>query len=249
MAHASFKVLTVNVHKGFNFFNRRFILDELREAVRHVGADIVFLQEVLGEHAVHAKRFSNWPTQPQYEFLADSIWHNYAYGRNAIYPEGDHGNALLSKFPIVCYQNHDFSMDGDEKRGVLHAVLNYHGCIHAVHVICVHFGLLESHRDRQLALLCNLLRQIPPKAPLVIAGDFNDWRLRTHAALTACADVHEVFVHATGNAAKTFPARMPLLRLDRIYVRNADAHQPVVLPRKPWSHLSDHAPLAAEIQL
>jgi endonuclease/exonuclease/phosphatase family metal-dependent hydrolase len=249
MAHASFKVLTVNVHKGFNFFNRRFILDELREAVRHVGADIVFLQEVLGKHAVHAKRFSNWPTQPQYEFLADSIWHNYAYGRNAIYPEGDHGNALLSKFPIVCYQNHDFSMDGDEKRGVLHAVLNYPGFIHAVHVICVHFGLTESHRDRQLILLCELLRQVPPTAPLVVAGDFNDWRLRTHAALTACAGVHEVFVHATGSAAKTFPARMPLLKLDRIYVRNADAHRPVVLPRKPWSHLSDHAPLAAEIQL
>jgi endonuclease/exonuclease/phosphatase family metal-dependent hydrolase len=40
---------------------------------------------------------------------------------------------------------------------------------------------------------------------------------------------------------------MPLLRLDRIYVANARHHQPLSLPRKPWSHLSDHAPLAAEI--
>jgi endonuclease/exonuclease/phosphatase family metal-dependent hydrolase len=58
-----------------------------------------------------------------------------------------------------------------------------------------------------------------------------------------------VFVHAYGVPARTFPARLPLLCLDRIYVRNASVHLPVVLPRKPWSHLSDHAPLAAEILL
>ena len=52
----SFRVLTVNAHKGFGFFNRRFILRELRDAVRTVSADIVFLQEVLGTHALHAKR-------------------------------------------------------------------------------------------------------------------------------------------------------------------------------------------------
>ena len=45
------------------------------------------------------------------------------------------------------------------------------------------------------------------------------------------------------------PARFPLLSLDRIYVRNARVHSPVVLPRRPWSHLSDHAPLVAEIAL
>ena len=42
---------------------------------------------------------------------------------------------------------------------------------------------------------------------------------------------------------------VPVLRLDRIYVRNAIGHAPVVLPSHPWSHLSDHAPLAAEIEL
>ena len=37
-------VMTVNIHKGFTTFNRRFILPELREAVRKVGADVVFLK-------------------------------------------------------------------------------------------------------------------------------------------------------------------------------------------------------------
>ena len=49
----SFKVLTINIHKGFTAFNRRFILPELRDAVRTVSADIVCLQEVMGAHEVH----------------------------------------------------------------------------------------------------------------------------------------------------------------------------------------------------
>ena len=53
----------------------------------------------------------------------------------------------------------------------------------------------------------------------------------------------------TAGRRATFPARFPLLPLDRIYVRNAGVHAPVVLPRRPWSHLSDHAPLVAEIEL
>ena len=56
-------------------------------------------------------------------------------------------------------------------------------------------------------------------------------------------------MHAFGRAVRTFPASMPLLALDRIYVRNAGVHAPLALPRKPWDKLSDHAPLAAEILL
>lgn len=41
--HFSLKILTINTHKGFTAFNRRFILPELRDAVRTVGADIVCL--------------------------------------------------------------------------------------------------------------------------------------------------------------------------------------------------------------
>ena len=65
-------VMTVNIHKGFTTFNRKFILPELREAVRKVGADVVFLQEVLGTHeapwqegatAGPKRRTTNsWPT-------------------------------------------------------------------------------------------------------------------------------------------------------------------------------------------
>ena len=243
-------VMTVNIHKGFTSFNRKFILPELRDAVRKVGADVVFLQEVLGTHEEHGRKIEEWPDAPHYEFLADSIWPQYAYGKNMVYPKGHHGNAVMSKFPIVHYQNHDVSIAGPEKRGLLHCVLRVPGHVMDVHAICVHLGLAENHRQQQLDLLCAMIRsEVPDNAPLVVAGDFNDWRRRAHDVLWQEVGLREVFVSAYGEAAKTFPSIFPVLSLDRIYVRNCSVHLPVVLPRKPWAHLSDHAPLVAEIHL
>ncbi|HEY9237871.1 MAG TPA: endonuclease/exonuclease/phosphatase family protein [Burkholderiaceae bacterium] len=244
------RVLTVNTHKGFAILNRRFVLHELRDAVRVVGADVVFLQEVHGTHSGHSARIGRWPNVPQYEFLADEIWPEFAYGRNAVYPHGHHGNALLSKFPIVAYENRDVSIDGHETRGLLHCTLRIPGREVCLHAICVHLGLRESHRQRQLDLLAEVIRtHVPDDAPLLVAGDFNDWRQRAHGALARSAGLSEVFVHANGRAAKTFPANFPMFELDRIYVKNARGHAPLALPRQPWSRLSDHAPLAAEIRL
>ena len=239
-------VLTLNVHKGFTFFNRRFILPELREAVRATGADLVFLQEVHGSHERHALRHPAWPEAPQYEFLADSMWPQFAYGRNAVYPHGDHGNALLSKFPIRSYNNLDVSVQGNEQRGLLHCQLEVPGH-EQMHAICVHLGLREAHRQSQVKLLLDLLISLPSKAPVIIAGDFNDWRLKADAVL--CEHLIEAFGEHFGSPARSFPARLPLLRLDRIYLRNAMPGNAQVLSNYPWSHLSDHAPLAAEVNL
>lgn len=243
-----FTVLTVNTHKGFTALNRRFILPELREAVRSVSADVVFLQEVHGTHEDHPQRYSNWPTKPQYEFLADTLWPQFAYGRNAVYPEGDHGNALLSKFQIVRHDNLDVSISGHENRGLLHCVLRLPGDGPEVHAICVHLGLREAHRTAQLKLLEQRLEELPADAPVIVAGDFNDWRQRADALLKP-SGLREVFAEHHGKPARSFPARLPTLRLDRIYVRNLKASRPQVLTARPWSHLSDHAPLSVEIEL
>ncbi|MDP1565023.1 MAG: endonuclease/exonuclease/phosphatase family protein, partial [Polaromonas sp.] len=166
----SLKVLTVNIHKGFTFFNRKFILHELREAVRSVGADVVFLQEVTGTHARHENKVANYPATPHYEFLADSIWPQFAYGRNAVYTNGHHGNAVLSKFPIIHFENRDVSISGPERRGLLHCVLQIPGRETTVHAICVHLGLAESHRLKQLNMLCDMVhKDIPPSAPVIVA--------------------------------------------------------------------------------
>jgi endonuclease/exonuclease/phosphatase family metal-dependent hydrolase len=246
----SFRVLTVNTHKGFAAGNRRFVLTELREAVRAVGADVVFLQEVQGSHIGHAGRVAGWPEAPHYEYLADQLWPQFAYGRNAVYPHGHHGNAVLSRFPIIDHENRDISVEGHENRGLLHCTLDVPGHAVTLHAICVHLGLKQAHRRHQLELLAEIIRtHVPEHAPLLVAGDFNDWGKQAHRILERSSGLREVFVHATGRAARTFPARFPVLALDRIYVRNARVHAPLPLPRRPWSRLSDHAPLAAQIGL
>lgn len=244
------KILTLNTHKGFSLLNRKFVLHDLRDAIRGVAADIVFLQEVVGSHEGHAARHSAWPQTPQYEFLADTVWTDFAYGRNAVYTEGHHGNAILSRYPIVSHRNHDISIGGPERRGLLHCVLKVPGPDIEIHAICAHLSLTEFHRRKQLALLCDLIRDaVPGGVPLLVAGDFNDWRNRANAALAAGAGMKEAFVERTGESARTYPARRPMLRLDRIYFRNvrvvsADRHS-----RRQWSHLSDHAALSADVVL
>lgn len=242
------KLLTLNTHKGFTPFNQRFVLHELRDAVRGVGADLVFLQEVVGSHRRHAARHANWPVQPQYQFLAEAIWDSVVYGGNAVYQNRDHGNAILSKYPIKQYRNHDASLSRVERRGILHCVVG--APRHEVHLICTHLSLRESHRLRQLHQLCAIIAaEVPPQAPLLVAGDFNDWRGRAHPLLRREAGLQEAFIEASGRAAASFPARWPMLQLDRIYYRNLDLLHCAVLDSAPWSRLSDHLPLYAEARL
>lgn len=243
------KILSLNLHKGFSLFGRRFVLHDLRDAIRSISADIVFLQEVLGEHDDFAARHHNWPVESQYEFLADEIWPNTAYGKNAVYPGGHHGNAILSKHSIAEYRNRDISEDGAEARGLLHSVISPPDWDRPLHVICVHLGLTERHRQSQLRKLNHIIATtVPENAGLVVAGDFNDWRNRANAPLEDGAGLTEIFADQFGKSARTFPAVLPLFRLDRIFVRDLVATEPRVLSRRPWSHLSDHVALAAVVE-
>ncbi len=63
------RICTYNIHKGFSQFNRRMVIHELRERLRHLDPDITFLQEVQGLHLGHARvRLADWPREPQHEF-------------------------------------------------------------------------------------------------------------------------------------------------------------------------------------
>jgi endonuclease/exonuclease/phosphatase family metal-dependent hydrolase len=176
-ASVKLHIATYNIHKGFSQFNRRMMIRELRERLQLIAADIIFLQEVQGEHHHHASSFEDWPEEPQYEFLADQVWNDYAYGRNAVYDYGHHGNAILSRYPIVRAENQDVSHHAFERRGLLHCEIELPGKEHRLHCICVHLALNERGRRHQVgALIERLQREVPDRAPLVVAGDFNDWR-------------------------------------------------------------------------
>lgn len=241
-AETTIRVLTLNTHQGFSAGRRSKALPRIREGLRTADADLVFLQEVGVAGGLDVPLC-------QYEFLADQVWSQHAYGRNAVSTGGHHGNALLSKYPIAAWENIDLSVGSSEPRGMLHCVLDVPQSPRPLHAVCVHLALRESHRRRQVErLLQRVSDAIPRDAPLVVAGDFNDWRERAHAAMMRDRSLEEVHASAYGRPARTFPARLPLLRLDRIYVRNL-RHRPTQLPRRPWAALSDHVPLAGEVRM
>src|SRR5690349_17485435 len=99
------RVATYNIHKGVRGMgpNRRLEIHNLGLGVEALDADLVFLQEVRSYHHLEARRFQRssfgWPSQPQADFLAPEGY-AVAYRTNAYTRGGEHGNALLSRWPI-----------------------------------------------------------------------------------------------------------------------------------------------------
>ncbi|MEZ5538634.1 MAG: endonuclease/exonuclease/phosphatase family protein [Pseudomonadales bacterium] len=235
------RILSYNIHKGFSVGNRRWVLNEIRRAIREVGADIVCLQEVVGENHHHAAQIHQW-VDAQFEYLADEVWDYKTYGKNAVYDHGHHGNAILSKVPFTQTNNHDISVLPFSRRGILSTVTE-----DGVYVLCTHFGLLALERRYQLRCLQALLQAIPHDAPLILAGDFNDWNGRAHRCLREWG-LREALSESAGALQKTYPAHLPLLCMDRVYFRNLTLQSAVCLTGAHWRRLSDHRALCVEFQ-
>ena len=244
------RVVSYNIHKGFSARNRKYILPVIKERIQEVNADLVFLQEIIGSNSIHSKRIPEWPQETQFEFLADQAWPYHAYGKNAIYQAGHHGNAFLSKFPIIEWNNTPVSTNRFEHRGILHAVVASSKETPSLHCLCTHMGLTAKGRKIQIDKLCHEIEtRVPPHAPLIVAGDFNDWRGIASPILHSRLALQEAFQRITGKHAASYPALRPLLNLDRIYCRNLQIIDAYVLKGAPWKELSDHAALYAEFAI
>jgi endonuclease/exonuclease/phosphatase family metal-dependent hydrolase len=246
--HNTLRIATFNIHKGFTHFNAHFVLHNQREFLRKLHADIIFLQEVQDAHIHHSKHIVASSTSGQVEYLADAVWTDFAYGKNSEYPAGHHGNALLSKFPIIKTVKQDISAHFVEQRGLLHCEINVVGWDAPLHAVCVHLGLFAHWRRRQLGEVAEYIEQhVPVAAPLIIAGDFNDWSTRAGRDFATRLQLREVFEHHAGKPARSFPAWLPMLRMDRIYARGFEIKQVQVHAGAHFLKVSDHAILSATL--
>ena len=243
-------VATYNIHKGLSQFNRRVVLNEVREGLHGTKSDVVFLQEVQGARhralrPAHVK--SSHHLVAQHEFLCEGGFEEVVYGQNATYEDGHHGNAVLSRFPVLDWENIDISHHVMESRGLLHCRVAVPGW-KPLHCICVHLGLLARSRNFQLDQICRRIDDhVPHNEPLIMAGDFNDWRLKASKLLQRELGLVEAFEHIDGRPARTFPALLPMLALDRIYVRGLQVEKATCLSGAGWSTLSDHVALVATL--
>ena len=250
MKKSGLRVLTYNIHKGFNAGNRRFVLHQIKEALIAADADLLFLQEMQGEHRRHEKKVAAWPEQSHSEFIAEGVWPFFAYGKNAIYDAGHHGNAILSKYPFQSWENINVSPFPWASRSLLHGVIRMPNSEQDVHIVCIHFGLIGKERRLQISKLCERIdSHVPHDAPLIVAGDFNDWLGQAGRLFLNRLNLHEIFRQTHGRYACTFPSWMPFLQMDRIYYRGLIPVSCDRLTDTPWQALSDHAPLVASFTL
>jgi endonuclease/exonuclease/phosphatase family metal-dependent hydrolase len=197
------------------------------------------LQEVRKFHQREAQHFAHWPDVPQADYLAPEGY-EAVYRTNACTRHGEHGNALLSRWPVIDHQHEDMSDHRFEQRGMLHVELRVHE--RPVHVIVAHLGLIPASRGRQAEQICQFVaREIPPDVPLLVAGDFNDWGARVDRALSGA---NLVAVKLPGAA--TYPSRLPVVQLDCVYARGLKPLRVDVPRGRIWHRMSDHLPLIAE---
>ncbi len=248
------RVATYNIHKGVRGLGpaKRLEIHNLGLAVEALDADIVCLQEVRRFNHGEAKHFARtafghwaWPDQPQADYLAPEGY-EVAYRTNAYTRDGEHGNALLTRWPLGDVGHHDVSDHRFEQRGLLHVPVFWRGT--EVHVIVCHFGLFHVSRVRQAERVAQLVSaHLPPEAPVVVAGDFNDWNEKLDAIIEGAGLRRARLKDAP--RVPTFPSIVPVLALDRVYTRGLDCRHIMVPRGGAWPRLSDHLPLVVELDL
>jgi len=245
------RVATYNIHKGVRGLGprKRLEIHNLGLGVEALDADLVFLQEVRLFHRRESRRFERtwygWPEQGQADYLAPEGY-DVAYRSSAITRHGEHGNALLSRWPIGEPDHHDVSAHRFEQRGLLHVPVRWQG--HTLHAVVAHFGLTHGGRLQQVQYLSRFVAEFVPRgAPLLVAGDFNDWNERLDAPMRSIG-LQRATLHG-GGVRPTFPSRVPVFALDRVYMRGFRCVMQEVPRGAAWARMSDHLPLVVELEL
>lgn len=243
-------VASYNIHKGMSPLNLQLSVRAARERMAALKPDVLFLQEVQGAHARRAQRHPEFPHQGQHTFFGEMEGYTATYAISREYKAGHHGNAVVTRHRVVSHGYVDISHHRLEGRTLLHTELSVGKAFPHVHCVCAHLGLLARSRRVQLRWIVDAIQaDIPPQAPLILAGDFNDWRREASAYLMDALGLTEVFEYIHGKPAKSFPALLPVMSLDRIYVRGFTIKKAEVIHGPEWMAVSDHAPIVATLVL
>lgn len=225
----SLRLASWNIHKAVGT-DRRRDAERVLSGIAALEADIVALQEA-------DFRLGDRPSAlPRDRIAAATGLTPLPIGRNAV-SLGWHGNALLARPHIHVAGLEHLDLPGHEPRG---AVLVDLDTPSPLRVVAVHLGLLRGARRRQLDAIKAALNRHPAR-PTVILGDFNE-----HSRRVGLGRIATPFVILP--TAATFPARRPMLPLDRI-VHSPDLDLiPLSPPAAKGHQPSDHQPLLAELR-
>ena len=225
------KVATYNIHRCVGRDGRENF-SRVATVLKEINADIVALQEVTSHHD---------PAEDMLAFLAKAADMRAIEGFTLTEARAPYGNALLSRLPISAVNRFDISVPGREPRGLLEAVVNCD--TQKVMIWATHFGLGVRERRMQFHRLMAIIDGADTEAGMLL-GDLNEW-LGWSRALRA---LYRRFVKYPSPA--SFPARKPLLKLDRIWFRATTGSIIVRAHSTKMSRAaSDHLPLVADVVL
>lgn len=230
----SFSVASYNIHQCVGM-DRRRDAGRIASVIRDLDCYAIGLQEVDSRAGPHADSM-------QLEYLARATGMEALAGPTILRHDGDYGNALLTRRPVLAVRRHDLSFAGSEPRGALDVDLEVDG--HRVRVIVTHLGLRPAERRYQVKLLLRLLHPVEPGQVVVALGDINEW-LPIGRPLRW---LHGLL--GSPPSQRTFPTWFPLLALDRVWVRPRTSLIDVRTHAGPLARVaSDHYPLKAVISL
>lgn len=221
------RVVSWNIHGSIGR-DRRCDPDRIMRHLHALRPDILALQEVDGRTQFGRRAEA-------FEFFAEALGGHCAEARLVRRPGRDYGHLLWSRWPISA--STVLLPDGRiEQRGAIDAVIATPAG--PLRLLAAHLGLWPASRRRQAQKLAELVGQ--SDLPVLALGDFNEWHPRgaVHGALSP--------VLPRVAMPRTWPARRPTIRLDRIYAR-----EDLVLTLLPEGlearEASDHLPVVAEI--
>jgi len=228
-------VASYNVH-GFVGGDGRRDPGRVRTVLDEIDADVVALQEV------DCSRASGGTLE--LELLAAWRDRRIVPGATMLRSTGEFGNAVLSRLEVRRARRHDLSVRGREPRGALDVDLES-AAGRGLRLLTTHLGLRRRERTREAERLVTAARSSGDASrPTVLVGDLNEWR--------PCGGPLGRLRRwlSPAGARRTFPARWPLLALDRCFVRPAALLVELRVHRSPLAAVaSDHLPLVARLRL
>jgi endonuclease/exonuclease/phosphatase family metal-dependent hydrolase len=225
------RLMTWNIHGALGR-NPRFDLARVVALVQKLAPDIVALQEVDSRRA-HAMGTGN-----PFDALRDALGTHGTHAHAISTADGDYGQVLVGRWPLISSSVHDLSYPEREPRRAISA--DFATPAGKLHVIATHLGLSFRERHQQAHVLLKLLGHL--EVPTVVMGDFNDWFW--------VGSVRRILGRTLPrySSQRTFPSYLPLLRLDRVYL--SDALTLVTCQTDATARtLSDHLPLITDVEL
>ena len=224
---------TYNIHRCRGTDRRR---DAVRVAsvIKELDAEVIGLQEVDARYHIE-------DGEDQAEFLAEATGMTAISGPALKHHRGSYGNAVLTRWPVTAVRRLEIGVIGREPRAVLDTDIEIAGA--DVRVVVTHFGLRNSERRLQTEMLVRMLRT-RDEGPTIVLGDFNEWAPIGHTLRR----LHAVLGRSRG--VPSFPSRLPMLALDRIWVRPAASLVGLRAHRSRLASVaSDHLPVLGAVYL